>query len=112
MRLLMALNLVVAAGPPGDVFFFAIKFFFVINIALYASSLFLAFRGTNWLMHGKKVRGLALVAFAAAPFAHYAYHWFLNGSEPARRSAEISGWARVRPDISGPLQRLEIFGAW
>jgi hypothetical protein len=112
MRLLMAPNLVAAAGPPGDALFFAVLMLFVINIALYATPLFLAFLGTSCLLHGKKIRGLVLVAFAAAPFVNYAYHWSLNGSEPARRGAEISGWTRVRPELSGPFQRLELYGAY
>ena len=70
MRLLVAPNLVVAAGPPGDVLLFAILMLFVINIVLYAVPLFLAFRGIRCLMDGKRARGLALVAIAAAPFAH------------------------------------------
>src|SRR5882672_7401607 len=106
MRLLIAPNLVIAGGPPGDILLLGV------NIALYVGAFFLACRAAKSLLDGKRLQGLVLVAFAATPFVHYAYYGFLNGSEPARRSAEISGWTRVRPDTSGPLQRLELYGAY
>ena len=91
--------------------FFGALFWLIFNFTLYLVPVFLLFRAGWCRNHGKRFQGAVLVALAAAPFVHYGFYWIANSLEPARRSAEVSSWARVQLDGSAPVDRLELYGA-